>query len=146
MGEAKRRNAQARQAGDVLRRRIAAGEFGPAGQAPNYCCVLDKSARGRDMLATLRGMDEFADVRPLLENESFQFWEASSLFRFVVLCGGQGRPAERVFVAADLERLAGEALPRAAKRLAGGAFGFVLAVADEVQAEVEAAAGRLRGG
>lgn len=141
MGEAKRRNAQAKQVGEGLKRRIAAGEFGPAGRASSYCCVLDKSARGRDMLATLRAMGGFEGLQPLLENEAFQFWEASPLFRFIVLCGGEARPVERIFVAADLERLSGEVLPRVRRRFAapGAPFGAVVAVADEVQDAVHKA-------
>lgn len=133
MGEAKRRNAQAKQVGAALRQRVAAGEFGPPGQAGDWICVIDKSAVGRELLATLRATDALAGLAPLLEDEAFRFWEASALFRFVVLCGGEGRPAERVAVAADRERLLGETLPRLRRRfaVAGRPLGTVLGVAEE---------------
>ncbi|WP_157359897.1 hypothetical protein [Caldimonas brevitalea] len=133
MGEAKRRNAMAKQVADDLRRRLDAGEFGSPGKAEHYCLVLDKSSRGRDLLATLRTLSAFAGLEPLIEAEAFRVWEASKLFRFVVLCAGEGKPDQRSLLAADLGRLLGDTLPKALRRLPPGTppSAVLLGVAEE---------------
>jgi hypothetical protein len=140
MGEAKRKNAQLKQVQGDLQRRLDAGEFGNPGS--RYCIVLDKSARGRETLQALRGLAErFAGLGELLGAEPMQLWEASSLFRFVALAGGDGKPHERSYVATDLERLLGDALPRALRRAArhAGPPGVVIGVDADAEAAVTAA-------
>lgn len=140
MGEAKRKNAHIKAVQDDLRRRLDAGEFGQP--AARYCIVVDKSPRGRELLQAVRAASEhFAGLGDLLSSEAMQLWEASALFRFAVLCGGDGKPHERTFVAADVERLLGEALPRALRRASrdGGAPGVVAGVDSDCSAAVQAA-------
>jgi hypothetical protein len=46
MGEAKRRKQQGQQAGEQLRQRVAAGEFGAPGRVERLCLVVDHSPAG----------------------------------------------------------------------------------------------------
>lgn len=138
MGEAKRRNKQGKQLEQQLQERIAAGEFGPSGEPLRYCAVVDKSARGKDLLLTLRAMPAFAELLPVLDDPAFQLWEASPLFQFVVLRSGAGRPHERVAVAANADKLLGDVLPRVMKvqRTTPGTLGFLVAVDAPFEAAV----------
>ncbi|MCW7542045.1 hypothetical protein OOT46_30065 [Aquabacterium sp. A7-Y] len=140
MGEAKRRGLQLRQLEADLRARVAAGEFGAAGQAQNYLVVIDKSARGRDLLQALRTMPEFQGLKPLFEAEPFRLWETSALFQYVLLSSGDASAEQRTTVAATTERLVAEVLPRVMRRLqsAGAAWGLVAGLADEAARAVEA--------
>ena len=54
MGEAKRKNKQAKQVEEGLRGRVRAGEFGKPGALDDVCVVLDKSQRAADTLKALR--------------------------------------------------------------------------------------------
>lgn len=138
MGEAKRKQAQGRQAVDGLRRRLAAGDFGPAGAAGRYLLVLDKSPAGTELLAALRADPLLPGLAPLLDGEALAFWQASALFRFVVLCGGAGTADQRTLLAADLPRLLQTTLPRALARFAADARpGVELAVAGADRAAIE---------
>lgn len=141
MGEAKRRKAQGREVADELGRRVLAGEFGAAGAGERYLMVLDKSPRGREMLAALRGAPAFVGLPALFEAEPFRLWEVSALFDFLVLTSGDGAPAQRSFVAAGIERLLQDAVPRARRRLgtAGAPAGVVLGLDEAVRAKVLAA-------
>lgn len=146
MGEAKRRNKQGKQVEEVLLQRIQAGEFGAQGQPLSYCVVLDKSPRGKDMLQTLRAMPAFGDLLALLQDEALELWEASPLFRFIVLCAGSGKPNTRIFVAADIDKLTREALPRGlrSQKAAGTRPGLVIAVSDEFEGAIQRAAEHAR--
>ncbi|MCM5680771.1 hypothetical protein M8A51_14700 [Schlegelella sp. S2-27] len=140
MGEAKRKNVQLKQVQADLQRRLDAGEFG--NPCSCYCIVLDKSARGRETLQALRGLTgRLVGLGELLDAEPMQLWEASPLFRFVALAGGDGKPHERSFVAADLDRLLADALPRALRRAArhAGPAGTVIGVDTDAEAAVKAA-------
>lgn len=133
MGEAKRRNKQGKQLGQQLQERIAAGEFGPPGQPLRYCMVVDKSSRARDLVQTLEAMPAFADLMPVLQDLAFDLWEASSLFEFAVLRSGAGRPHERLAVAANIDKLLGDALPRVLKlqRATPGTLGLLVGTSAE---------------
>jgi hypothetical protein len=146
MGEAKRRNAQGRQLAEGLSRRLRAGEFGPPGAAGRYLIVLDKSPNGRDTLAALRTRPELEGLPILLEAEPLRLWEASALFGFLVLIGGEGKPEQRSFLAADADRLVQNALPRARLRLkaSDGPVGEVCGVDGSVRGAIEAALRSLR--
>lgn len=142
MGEAKRKNAQLKQVQADLLRRIEAGEFGDRAHAARYCLVLDKSPAGRAALQALQAVaPRFAGLGELLAAEPMQLWEVSPLFRFVVLTGGEGKPHERSFVAADLDRLLADALPRALRRAArdAGPAGVVVGLDADCEDEVKAA-------
>ena len=135
MGEAKRKNAQIKAVQEDLRRRLDAGEFGQP--ASRYCMVVDKSPRGRELLQALRAAaDRFAGLGELLGAESMQLWEASALFRFAVLCGGEGKAHERTLLAVDVDRLLGDSLPRALRRVPQA--GFVVGVDTDCSAAVQA--------
>lgn len=145
MGEAKRKQALGRQALAGLRRRLAAGDFGPAGAAGRYLLVLDKSPAGLELLAALRGDPLLPALAPLLDGPALQFWQASTLFRFALLCGGEGPADQRTLLAADLPRLLQVTLPQAlARSAADGRPGVELAVAGEDRPAIEQALARLR--
>jgi hypothetical protein len=140
MGEAKRRNQLGRQAADAIRRRVAAGEFGPNADA--YVLVLDRSPAVRELLGLLAADGVLAKLAPLTEAEPLRLWEASTLFRYALLCGGQGSAERRSLLAVDLGRLIGEALPRALARVradTGRAPGVLLAIDEADRAVVERA-------
>lgn len=140
MGEAKRKQAQGRQAVDGLRRRLAAGDFGPGGAAERYLLVIDKSPTGKELLGALRADPLLPGLAPLLDGAALQFWEASALFRYAVLCGGSGTADQRSLLATDLARLLQVTLPQGLARFAGGARpGIELAVAGEDRAAIEQA-------
>lgn len=141
MGEAKRRNRQGAQALGELQKRIDDGEFGAAGIVSHWCVVLDRSPRGRSLLLALRQGGRFPGLEPLFEAEPFRFWEASSLFGFVVLCSGKGSAERLTLLAADEARLLTTALPTALAR-AGSAQrrpGVVLALDEALEARVQQA-------
>lgn len=141
MGEAKRRQTQGRQLADELRNRVRAGEFGPASAGHRYLIVLDKSPNGREMLAALRGSSVLEGLPALFEAEPFRLWEVSALFDFLVLTSGDGAPAQRSFVAAGIERLLQDVLPRARRRLGAGGSpaGLVFGLDEAVRGKVLAA-------
>ncbi|HSV68699.1 MAG TPA: hypothetical protein VLI72_01195 [Methylibium sp.] len=145
MGEAKRRGQQARQAGDALRARIAAGDFGSDRPATGWLVVLDRSPRGLELLRVLAGLSEFEGLRTMLVGEAARLWDVSPLFPYLVLRGGPGSPAQRTALAASLERLTGDALPKAVRALAGERWGAELALAPQAEAAVKAAIEQLRG-
>ena len=128
MGEAKRRGLQAKQVGEGLRARIAAGEFGTERPAQGWLFVVDRSQLEPALLAA----------------EPFRLWEVSKLFPYVVLRGGPGTPEQRTQLVANTERLLGEALPRAAQALAGRRWGAEAGVDPAVQPAVTAALARLK--
>lgn len=141
MGEAKRRNRQGAQAVGELQARIDGGEFGAAGVVSHWCVVLDRSPRGRSILLALRQGGRFPGLEPLFEAEPFRFWEASSLFDFVVLCSGEGSADRRTQLAADEAKLLKTALPTALAR-AGSAqqrAGVVFALDEATEAKVQQA-------
>ncbi|MBA3596261.1 MAG: hypothetical protein H0W40_02650 [Methylibium sp.] len=147
MGEAKRRQAQGQQLAGELGRRLRAGEFGPVGTARLYLIVLDKSPNGRETLATLRSTAGLEGLPALFDAEPFRLWEASALFEFLVLIGGDGTPEQRSLVAAGVERLVQDVLPRAWRRLgaADGSVGLVCGLEEAVRGAVLTALQRLRG-
>jgi hypothetical protein len=145
MGEAKRRGQQARQAGDALRARIAAGAFGAERPVTGWLFVIDRSPLGMDLLRVLGTMSEFEGLRSMLAGEAVRLWEASPLFPYLVLRGGAGTPAQRVALAASLERLCSQALPGALSRLGTQTWGAELALAPEARRAVQATLARLRG-
>lgn len=146
VGEAKRRAQHGLQRAAALRQRIDAGAFGPAA-ARRCVLVIDKAApQAREALDALRAAADALGLAAALEGEAFRVWEASALFRYVVLVGGGAAPAAEVLLAADLRRLVGSALPQAAARFAAGTPRPGLSV--EVDAagrdELDAALRRLR--
>lgn len=148
MGEAKRRNKQGKQLEQQLQERIAAGEFGPPGQPLRYCLVVDKSPRGKDLLLTLRAMPAFAELLPVLDDPAFELWDASPLFQFAVLRSGAARPHERLVVAANVDKLLGDALPRVLRqqRATPGTLGLLVGTgADHEPAVLQRAAALLAG-
>lgn len=142
MGEAKRRAQQGLQLAAALRQRIDAGAFGPPG-ARRCVVVIDKAApQAREALDALRAAAGALGLESALESEPFRFWEASALFRYVVLMGGaDAPPAAEVLLAADASRLIGRALPQAAARFAAHAPrpGLSVEVDAAVRAELDAA-------
>ena len=144
MGEAKRKRHQEMQRASDLAERARRGEFGPPSAADGYLVVLDKSAEGVSALSAVRaagnggltGMDE------LLESAPFRLWQASTLFGYVLLCGGAGSGEQRTLLAADEARLLEHALPRALRRLAalGRPPGVVWGVDPARRRAIEAAA------
>lgn len=145
MGEAKRRGQQARQTGDALRARMAAGEFGNERPATGWLIVLDRSPRGLELLRVLATISEFEGLRAMLAGEAVRLWEVSPLFPYLVLRGGPGSPVQRVALAASLERLCAETLPKALRALASERWGAELALAPEAEATVRSALGMPRG-
>lgn len=144
MGEAKRRGQQARQAGDALRARIEAGEFGSDRPATGWLFVIDRSPRGLELLRVLGTMSEFEGMRAMLAGEAVRLWEVSPLFPYLVLRGGAGSPAQRVALASSLERLCSQTLPTALRAMAAERWAAELALAPEAQGAVEGAIGRWR--
>lgn len=110
MGEAKRRKQQGQQAGERLRQRIAAGEFGAPGRIERLCLVIDRSPTGRDLVALLRTLPEFSLLQAALAGEEMQLWDSVALFEFagITLKDGQAR----AWLATDEDKLLNEALPR----------------------------------
>lgn len=144
MGEAKRRGQQVRQAGDALRARIEAGEFGSDRPATGWLVVIDRSPRGTELLRVLAAMDGFEGLRAMLAGEAVRLWEVSPLFPYLVLRGGPGSPAQRVSLAANLERLCAQTLPQALRALAAERWGATLALAPEAETAVRAVPGMPR--
>ncbi len=144
MGEAKRRGQQARQVGDALRARIAAGEFGAERPVTGWLFVIDRSPRGLELLRLLGTMSEFEGLRTLVAGEAVRLWEVSPLFAYLVLRGGPGSPAQRVALAANLDRLCADMLPKAVRALAAERWGAELALAPQAESAVRAALGTLR--
>lgn len=145
MGEAKRRNQQGRQVVEAVRRRVAAGEFGPRSDA--YVLVLDRSPAARELLGLLAAGSVLANLAPLADAEPLRLWEASALFRYALLCGGGGTAERRSLLAVDLSRLIGEALPKALARVradTGRAAGVLLAIDEADRAAVERALADLK--
>lgn len=145
MGEAKRRGQQARQTGAALRARIEAGDFGSDRPATGWLFVIDRSPRGLELLRVLGTMSEFEGLRTLLAGEAVRLWEVSPLFPYLVLRGGPGTPAQRVALAAGLDRLCTDALPKAQRALGAERWGTELALAPEAEAAARAALGLPRG-
>jgi hypothetical protein len=145
MGEAKRRGQQARQTGDLLRARIAAGEFGSERPATGWLIVVDRSPRGLELLRVLATMSELEGLRAMLAGEAVRLWEVSPLFPYLLLRGGPGAPIQRVALAASLERLCGDALPKALRALGSDRWGAELALAPEAEAAVRGVLGAPRG-
>jgi hypothetical protein len=110
MGEAKRRKQQGQQAGERLRQRIAAGEFGAPGRVEGVCLVVDRSPAGRDLIALLRTLPEFTLLQAALVGEEWQLWDSVPLFAFAGITVKDGQA--RAWLATDEDRLLHEALPR----------------------------------
>lgn len=144
MGEAKRRGLQAKQVGEGLRARIAAGEFGTERPAQGWLFVVDRSQRGLELRRLLGELGDCEGLAALLAAEPFRLWEVSKLFPYVVLRGGPGTPEQRTQLVANTERLLGEALPRAAQALARRRWGAEAGVDPAVQPAVTAALARLK--
>lgn len=144
MGEAKRRGQQARQAGDALRARIEAGEFGSDRPATGWLFAIDRSPRGLELLRVLGTMSEFEGLRTLLAGEAVRLWEVSPLFPYLVLRGGAGSAAQRTLLAASVEKLCADALPRTVRALASERWGVELALAAQPEAAARRAIERLR--
>ena len=141
MGEAKRRNREGAQVAVGLQQRIERGEFGAdPTRAVHWLIVLDRSARGRSLLAALRQANQFVGLEPLLEGEAFRFWDASTLFEFVLLCSGDGSADRRTLLAADAGKLLRQALPTALGRSVKGSPvpGLVTAVDEANEARLQA--------
>ena len=141
MGEAKRRNREGAQVAVGLQQRIERGEFGAdPTRAVHWLIVLDRSARGRSLLAALRQGGQFVGLEPLLEGEAFRFWDASTLFEFVLLCSGDGSADRRTLLAADAGKLLRQALPTALGRSVKGSPvpGLVTAVDEANGARLQA--------
>ncbi|HXD04917.1 MAG TPA: hypothetical protein VN680_02630 [Burkholderiaceae bacterium] len=148
MGEAKRRSQQSRQLADEIEQRIAAGDFGAPQDARAFCIVLDRGQRSRDMLKRVSSTPRLPTLAPLFEGEPFRLWDLSQIFRFVVLCGGEGTVQERTLLAADMKKLVGEVLPRAAARMRaqfGREWGSVIAVEDDALEAARQALGARQG-
>lgn len=140
MGEAKRRNREGAQVAFGLQQRIERGEFGAEPtRATHWLIVLDRSARGRGLLTALRQGGQFVGLEPLLEGEAFRFWDASTLFEFVLLCSGEGSADRRTLLAADAGKLLRQAVPTALGRTAKGTPvpGLVAAVDEANQARLQ---------
>lgn len=131
MGEAKRRKQQGQQAGERLRQRIAAGEFGAPGRIERLCLVIDRSPTGRDLVALLRTLPEFSLLQAALAGEEMQLWDSVALFEFagITLKDGQAR----AWLATDEDKLLNEALPR---ELRGG-VGLLAGVDPTLRERVE---------
>lgn len=131
MGEAKRRKQQGQQAGERLRQRIAAGEFGAPGRIERLCLVIDRSPTGRDLVALLRTLPEFSLLQAALAGEEMQLWDSVALFEFagITLKDGQAR----AWLATDEDKLLNEALPR---ELRGG-VGLLAGVDPALRERVE---------
>ena len=140
MGEAKRRNREGAQVAVGLQQRIERGEFGTEpNRATHWLIVLDRSARGRSLLTALRQGGQFVGLEPLLDGEAFRFWEASTLFEFVLLCSGEGGADRRTLLAADAGKLLRQAVPTALGRSPKGAPvpGLVAAVDEANEARLQ---------
>ena len=142
MGEAKRRHREGAQVVGSLQQRIERGEFGiGSGRATHWCIVLDRSPRGRSVLLALRQGGLFDGLEPLFEGEAYRFWDASTLFEYVVLCSGEGGADRRTLLAADAEKLLRQALPTALSRAARSPPrpGVLLAVAEASEPRLQPA-------
>ena len=144
MGEAKRKNKQARQVEEVLRERIRAGEFGEPGTLARVCVVLDKSQRAADTVKALRSMPEAAALNALTESLELQLWDASAIFPYALLVSGLGGK-DRVLLAANLDKL-DEMLSKAytGQSTSGTSPGWLLAVADDVEGVIAEKVRKLR--
>ena len=145
MGEAKRKNKQARKVEDVLRERIRAGEFGEPGTLARFCVVLDKSQRAADTVKALRSLPEATAIQALMESLELQLWDASSIFPYALLVSGGGGAKDRVLLAANLDKLE-EMLSKAyaGQSSASTSPGLLLAVADEVEGVIQEKVRKLR--
>lgn len=141
MGEAKRRKALGGQVESDLRRRLEQGDFGAPGACAACCIVVDRSVAGRDLLRVLRQSSGWGALHAVLEGEDLALWQASPLFAYAVVAGGNRVAAPRVWLAADQGRLLGSALPQALAVLPRP-FGSVLAVEGAAQAAVRDALAR----
>lgn len=144
MGEAKRKNQQQQQIAGGLRERVKAGAFGAPGQVREVCFIVDKSPRGRETVALLRTMPEFASLAPRLEDEALRVWDLAAVFPFALIGKGGEWPDGRSFVAATLDKLTQDVLPRALRQLKGPAkaIGCVVGVDPALQGEVQAVVDR----
>lgn len=131
MGEAKRRKQQGQQAGERLRQRIAAGEFGAPGRIERLCLVIDRSPAGRDLIALLRTLPEFTLLQAALVGEEMQLWDSVNLFEFAGITVKDGQA--RAWLATDEDKLLNEALPR---ELRGG-VGLLAGVDPALRERVE---------
>lgn len=146
MGEAKRKNQQQQQAARALRDRVKAGAFGAPGQVREVCFVVDKSAPGRETLALLRTLPEFAALAPRLDDEALRVWDLAAVFPYALIGQGGEWPDGRSFVAATLDKLTQDVLPRALRQFKGPSpsIGCVVGVDPAVQAEVQAVVDRFQ--
>lgn len=135
MGEAKRRKQQGQQAGEQLRQRVAAGEFGTPGRVERLCLVVDHSAAGRDLIALLRTLPEFTLLQAALVGEEWQLWDSVPIFAFAGVTVKDGEA--RAWLATDEDKLLNEALPR---ELRGG-VGLLAGLEPALQERVTAIAG-----
>ena len=131
MGEAKRRTQQGQQAGEQLRQRIAAGEFGAPGRVERLCLVVDHSPAGRDLIALLRTLPEFTVLQAALVGEELQLWDSVPLFAFAGITVKDGQA--RAWLATDEDKLLNEALPRELR----GAVGLLAGVDPALRERVE---------
>lgn len=145
MGEAKRRGLQAKQVGEKLHARIAAGEFGTERPASGWMFVLDRSPRALELRRLLGELRDCEGLAAALAAEPFRLWEVSKVFPYVLLRGGTGTPEQRTMLVGSLDRLVNETLPRAAQALTGMRWSFELGLDPATERAVTAALGRLRG-
>jgi hypothetical protein len=131
MGEAKRRKQQGQQAGEQLRQRVAAGEFGAPGRIERLCLVVDHSPAGRDLITLLRTMPEFTVLQAALVGEEWQLWDSVPIFAFAGITVKDGQA--RAWLATDEDKLLNEALPR---ELRGG-VGLLAGVEPALRERVE---------
>jgi hypothetical protein len=131
MGEAKRRKQQGQQAGEQLRQRVAAGEFGAPGRIERLCLVVDHSPAGRDLITLLRTLPEFAVLQAALVGEEWQLWDSVPIFEFAGVTVKDGEA--QAWLATDEDKLLNEALPR---ELRGG-VGLLAGVEPALRERVE---------
>ena len=118
MGEAKRRKYQSQQQGQVYDQRLDAGDFGEKGQLQNWVLVFDKSSAAQTCLNALKTIPAFKPVFDIMLGEAFQVWNVSPLFQYVIVCSGEGSKDARTFVAANLDILKQQVLPKVKTKLA----------------------------
>ncbi|WP_018079488.1 hypothetical protein [Thiobacillus denitrificans] len=148
MGQAKRRGTFEQRKSRVTQSQLEAAIDG--GVLKHYAFVIDRSARGRQVIDALRTGPE--EMRARINHPVFNQWEASQ-YEFLVIWGSFGYTGGLTLLARDVDELVNAALPAVVDRihekddgLCSFMFGVSPDIAQSLQdkvAELQAAVGNV---